>query len=214
MGGGRRRWSFRNSRRTLAWLWTGSCASYSRVSRDFWRRPSSTRRSCGRLASSLLYSCTNVSHREGWCPNHLRSAALGATSRSQRSKLSCTFARPRGQSRSTSTRTPSVAAGASRARLITMSARMRGPSCGGNASSGARMPGTTTTPSTAETRPDGPSMQAIFHRRMEEVQRHLLPVEYKEIASIFRGMPDIQATAGRGDTARTQPIHGLGGSHA
>jgi hypothetical protein len=54
-----------------------------------------------------LYVRRNSTHRLGSCPNHRRSSVLGATSLAHRSMAAWDLRRPRGQRRSTRTRTPS-----------------------------------------------------------------------------------------------------------
>lgn len=180
----RRYRSFSTSRKTAAWFWIGSRASYRRVSL-WWRRSPSSRRSASfRCASSTLYRCSNAFQRADWCPNHTRSSVLGAMSLSQRSRGSCAFGKPRGHSRSTSTRAPSTASGASRARLMTTRVRVSGPSRGG-ACADTRMP-STMTPLHRGLGPKAHSVAPIFHIGMQEVKRHLLPFKSKEIASISR----------------------------
>ena len=70
------------------------------------------------LLSSVPYLRLNPAHFAGSCANHLRRAVLGASSFSHRYSFNFFLLRPRGHTRSTRIRRPSLFAGSSYARLI------------------------------------------------------------------------------------------------
>jgi poly(3-hydroxyalkanoate) depolymerase len=108
--GWRRTWA-----RTAAWLSSTSRVAVSRVTgraaASARSLPSSAR--CTRPESSSRYRRRNSSNLAGSCPYHRRSSVDGAASLAHSSSRAASLRRPRGQTRSTSTRAPSSGDGAS-----------------------------------------------------------------------------------------------------
>src|SRR5699024_10892977 len=107
---------------TAAWLCSMSLVAVTNVRRlpfTLARRSDSAARPSS-VASSSRYREANSSNFSGSCPYHLRSSEEGATSLFQASMWASSLRMPRGHTRSTRTRVPSLWPGSSYIRFSTI----------------------------------------------------------------------------------------------